>query len=267
MSQTTENLNDVLQILKDLDKTSSFEVYLPSLQRTALFKQINTEQLKKLIKTVIDSPIHNSEFITTFNQIIKDNILDETIDTDQLDIFDKTLIIIKTRIESVSPEYAFNLKEEELEITKDFKIDLSHIYDTFVNNKPVYKSKTLKTKDCEVVATLPSIQTENKLEKELYKNTKIEISTPEELRNTVGETFINELTKYISSLKINEQEVDLNQLNFKTRIKIVEQLPVSCTNGVLKYIEEYKECLKPLITHTKAGLEKDIPLDATLFNM
>lgn len=267
MSQTTETVQDVLQLLKALDQTNSFEVFLPSLQRSVPFKQLNTEQLKRILKTVIDSPIHNTEFVTTFNSIIKDNILDKSVNVDNLNIFDKTLILIKTRIESISSEYTFNLNDEEKNQLEDFKINLGSIYDSFVRTTPGYSAETIKSGECELLVTLPTLQIENKIEKELYKNVKLEITTPEELRNTIGETFINELTKYIASIKINEALIDLNQHNFKTRIKLVEQLPTTCINGVLKYIENYKTFLKPLITHSKNGIEKDIPQDATLFNM
>lgn len=267
MNQSPESVQNVLQLLKDLDKTNSFEVYLPSLQKNAKFKQLNTEQLKKLLKTIIDSPIHNSEFITTFNSIIRDNILDESITVNDLNIFDKTLILFKTRIESISPEYTFNLNDEEVEALKEFKINIAETYNNFIQSIPTFSSEVIKNNNCEITVCLPSLLTENKLEKELYKNTKLEITTPEELRNTLGDTFINELTKYISEIKINDAIIDLNQHNFKTRIKVVEQLPTICINGVLKYIEKYKNILKPLITHSKNGVEKDIPQDATFFNM
>jgi hypothetical protein len=267
MSQSTENIQDVLQLLKDLDNTNSFEVYLPSLQKAVKFKQLNTEQLKKLLKTIIDSPIHNTEFITTFNRIIKENILDESVSWESLNIFDKVLIIVKTRIESVSPEYIFTLNEEEINTLNNFKINIGERYNEFIKTLPTYNNETIKVGDCEITASLPTLQTENKLEKELYKNVKLEITTPEELRNTLGETFINELAKYISVLKINDNTIDLNQHNFKMRIKIIEQLPTTCINGVLKYIEKYKETLKPLMTYSKDTVEKEIPLDATFFNM
>jgi hypothetical protein len=267
MSQTIDNVQDVLQLLKELDKTNSFEIYLPTLQKKVLFKQLNAEQLKKLLKTIIDSPIHNTEFITTFNEIIKENILDESVDVNSLNIFDKVLIIVKTRMESISPEYTFTLKEEEIETIKEFKVDLAATYNRFVETQPLLEAEIIKVGECEVTATLPTLTTENKLEKELYKNVKLEITTPDELRNTLGETFINELTKYISSLKIKDTVIDLNQHNFKTRIKIVEQLPTPAINGVLKYIERYKEQLKPLVSYTKNGIEKELPLDATFFNM
>lgn len=266
-----ESIQNVLQLLKELDKSNSFEVYLPSLQKTVPFKQLNTEQLKKLLKTVIDSPIHNTEFITTFNAVIKENILDMSINVEELNVFDKILILIKTRIESISPEYTFTLSEEDitqLETNeKTFTVNLKHTYESFISQQPTFDKETIKSGTYEITASLPTLQTENKLEKELYKNVKLEISTPEELRTTIGDTFINELTKYISLLKINDTEIDLNTLTFKNRIKIVEQLPTSAINGVLKYVEKYKNNIKPLVTYSKGTLEKDLPQDATLFNM
>lgn len=266
-----ENIHDVLQILKELDKTNSFDIYLPSIQKPVSFKQLNTEQLKKLLKTVIDSPIHNTEFTTTFNGIIKENILDETINIDSINVFDKLLILIKTRIESISPEYTFNLSDEEVSESKltdkSFTVNLAEAYNSFILKQPKFEKEVIKTNTYEITTSLPTIQTENKLEKELYKNIKLEITTPEELRNTIGDTFINELTKYISELKVNETVIDFSALTFKNRIKIVEQLPTSAINGVLKYVEKYKNYIKPIATYSKGTLEKDIPLDASFFNM
>ena len=267
MTQTIDTVQNVLHLLKDLDKTNQFNVYLPSLQRSVPFKQLNTEQLKKLLKTIIDSPIHNTEFTLTFNNIIKDNILDETINVSDLNIFDKTLIMFKTRIESISPEFTFILNDDEKQNVSEFKINIAESYNKFIQTQPAYNSKSITNNNCELLVSLPTLQTENKIEKELYKNVKLEITTPEELRNTIGETFINELTKYIVSVKVNDANINLNEHNFKTRIKIVEQLPTTCINGVLKYIESYKNFLKPLLSYSENGIEKDVPLDATFFNM
>ena len=170
MSQTTETVQDVLQLLKDLDQTNSFEVYLPSLQRSAPFKQLNTEQLKKILKTIIDSPIHNTEFTITFNSIIRDNILDDSVNVEELNVFDKTLILIKTRIESISPEYTFTLNDEEKVQLESFKVNVADVYNKFIESSPVYSTEIVKSNNCELEISLPTLQTENKLEKELYKN-------------------------------------------------------------------------------------------------
>lgn len=266
-----ENIQNVLQILKELDKSNSFEVYLPSLQKTTPFKQLNTEQLKQILKASIDSPIYKTQFTLTVNKLIKENILDETININNLNIFDKLLFLLKTRIESISPTYTFYFTEDEINenslTQQSFTINLSEIYNNFVASKPVYEKNSYKNNNYEVVAALPNILTEDRLEKELHENVKLQVTSTDELRNTIGETFINEITKYICELKVNEQAIDLNKFTFKDRIKIVEQLPVTSINEILKYIESYKALTNPLLFHTEYNIEKEISLNSTLFNI
>jgi hypothetical protein len=272
METNYNNIQNVIQLIKELDKSSSFETYIPSLNKNIKFKQLNTEQLKRLLKSVIDSPIYNTEFILTLNSIIKENCLEE-INIENLTILDKLLITIKTRIESISPEYTFNLSPEEVSEhnlhDKNFTINLNNIYNSFISNNLNINAETYSLEGFKIVVDLPTIQTENTLEKELHKNIKLDINTPEELRNTLGDTFINELTKYIKTLVIGDTEINLHELNFKARVKIVEQLPTAAINNVLKYIESYKELTNQLVTFKvpQSTLEKELPQDATFFNM
>lgn len=275
MSQNTENVQSVIDLLKDLDKANHYSVFLPSLQKEIPFKQLNAEQFKRLLKTVIDSPIYNTEYIITFNNIIKENILDATIDVNKLNIFDKLLIQIKTRIDCISPEYTFNFTEEEIKEKNlsiiSQSINLQDLYDNFVKDKIKFDTQEYKVQQCKLLCNLPTLETENKLEKELHKNTKLDISSPEELRTTIGNTFINEISKYIQILTINENEIALEKFDFKNRVKIVEQLPTSAVSQVLKYVEGYKKLIEPLTTFTfkveNETLVKELPLDATLFNV
>jgi hypothetical protein len=270
-----KNIQDVLQLLNDLDNSSSFDVFVPSLKKNLKFKQLNAEQLKRLLKTIIDSPVYNSQFIITFNSIIKENCIDDW-DTTTLTVLDKLLILIKLRIESVSPTYTFNFTSTEMLENKikekTFTVNLSEQYDIFAREQKDIEPETYTEKNYTITCGLPTLGTENKLEKEFHKNIKLEITTPEELRNTLGETFINEVTKYIHSLEINDTQVQLDQLDFKTRVKIVEKLPTTAINKVLKFVETYKKLTTPLTTYiipTENGLEftRDIPLDATFFNI
>jgi hypothetical protein len=272
MEPSTNNVQNVIQLLKELDKTNSFDVYIPSLKRNLKFKQLNTEQLKRLLKTVIDSPVYNTEFILTFNNIIKENCLDD-IDILELTILDKAFIFVKTRIESVSSEFTFNFTEDEINeynlTEKSFTVNISEKYNNAVTQQIEMLPETYTQDTYALVMSLPIINTENKLEKELHKNVKLEINTPEELRTTLGDTFINELTKYIKSLTINETEINLDSLDFKSRVKIVEQLPTTAINKVLKYIENYKKTVNKLTLFKvpKTTLDKELPQDATFFNI
>lgn len=275
MSTNAEKVQSIINVLKELDSNNSFSVFLPSLNASAKFKQLNTEQFKRILKTIIDSPVYNTEFITTFNSLIKENIIDNNINIDNLTIFDKLSILIKTRIECISPEYNFTFTDEErndLNLTEtSHTVNLAEHYNNFISNVPHVDTQTITHEDYTIICNLPTLDTENKLEKELHKNIKLEISTPEELRTTLGDTFINEISKYIRKIEVRGTEVDFNDLLFKMRVKVVEQLPSIIINKILQYIENYKKAIKPITSyrlHVEGKtVEKDLPLDATLFNM
>lgn len=259
----------ILEALKEIDQLNTFNLEIPSIQKKVSFKQLSTEQLKFILKTVVDSPIYNSQFITTFNKIIKDNCVTENVNTDQFTVYDKTLILFKVRLESLSEEYTFNFTEEEqtqYSIPSLQIINLREHFDMFLAKKYTFDEIVIEHNGIKVTCHLPSLATENKLEQELHKNIKIEVESTEELREIIGETFINELTKYIKNLSIGDSSENLLNLPFKNRVKIVEQLPTTLINKVLKYIENYREKIKELTTLSFSGLEKDISLDASFFN-
>jgi hypothetical protein len=280
MTTGSDNVKELISLLQGLDASGVFEVTIPSLEREVKFKQLTTEQLKRLLKTIIDSPIYNTEFTITFNSIIKENCAEGDVRVDDLTVIDKLLIFFKTRIESISPEYTFNFTEEEIgENNLDEKtktVNIQQHFNSFCNTLKNLPSETINYNNCTIVCNLPTIATENRLEKELHKNVKIEVTSTDELRNIVGETFINELTKFITSVSINDTAVDLVSLDFKTRIKVIENLPTAAINGVIKYIEKYRNTIKDLTTYklsvktkeqTDTSLVKDIPVDASFFNM
>jgi hypothetical protein len=258
-----------LEALKELDQLNTFSLEIPSLQKEVSFKQLSTEQLKSILKTVVDSPIYNSQFIVTFNKIIKDNCVSENVNTEQFTVYDKILILFKTRLESLSEEYTFNFTEEEQKqysMPSSQTINLKEHFNKFLSKKYQFSQSVIEHNGIRVICQLPSLGTENKLEQELHKNIKIEVESTEELREIIGETFINELTKYIEILSVGDSTENLLNLSFKNRVKLVEQLPTTLINKVLKYIEGYREKIKELTTLSFSELEKDISLDASFFN-
>lgn len=279
MSQPTD-VKDIINLIQGLDNETNFSFLIPSLQKEVKFKQLTTEQLKRILKTVVDSPVYNTEFIKTFNSIIKENCLDQDINTDNLTIYDKTLLLFKIKIESISSEFTFTFTEEEIRnndlLDKTLTVNLENHLNKFLEKNINFESQVIDLNGNTIICNLPTLYTENKLENELHKNVKIEVNTPEELRTIVGETFINEVTKFITDVNINGSEVDLMKLSFKNRISVVENLPTQIINKVIKYIESYRETLKQLLVYkttvqtkqqTTVIIEKEIPVDASLFNM
>lgn len=265
MSTDSSHLKTVLTLLNELDQSTSFNVYLPSLQRNAPFKQLTTEQLKRILKTIIDVPLYNTEFILTVNSIIKENCLETDLDTNNLTVLDKQIILFKTRIESVSSNYTFEFNNEKSTVSLSDKLT------NFLEKQIIFEPETFSNNSYSVICSLPTLITENKLEKELHQNVAFTINTPEELRNAIGETFINEITKFITSITLNLTPIDLSTYSFKDRIKIVERLPISLINDVIKYIEKYRNLVKDLYSFElklsdDTIIEQEILQDASFFN-
>lgn len=279
MSQNND-ISNIISLLQDIDIKTNFTVFVPSLRAEVSFKQLTTEQLKRLLKTVVDSPIYNAEFTITFNEIIKENCLSSEINIDNLNIYDKAIIFIKMRSESISSNYTIEFTPAEISdnnlIENKTTISLPELLTNFLSRNVFFTEEIIQHNECIITVNLPTIATENKLEKELHKNVKTDLTTPEDLRELIGETFINEVTKFITKVAVNDTVIELVNIPFKQRIKIVEKLPTNLINKVIKYIEKYRETIKPLLTvnitvptsdNSTVTLEKDIPVDASFFNM
>jgi hypothetical protein len=271
----SNNTEEVLQMLKEIETSFTYSVYIPSLQKEISFKQLTTEQLKNLYKTAINKVILNIEFNSRFNEIIKQNCLDKDINIDNLTVYDKVFIFIKTRLECLSGEVKFILTEEEKEDlnTEDNSVIVSLIehYNNFVNKKITFEKQTYEANSCTVVCDLPTLSIENKFQQELTSATLSETNTSDKLAEIVGDTFVNEVTKYIISLKVKDTTINLKETDFKTRIDIVKALPSILIKKVLEYIENYKQRVNELLSIpidiNSQIIIKEIPLDASFYNI
>jgi len=100
----------------------------------------------------------------------------------------------------------------------------------------------------EVTCSVPTIKTEYDMENELRQNNeKIDVNNINELRETIGNVFINEICKFVNKVVINlnnEQTIiNMNELTFEQRIKIIENLPKKITENIIKYVNNVKENL------------------------
>ena len=268
------NTDDILKMLKDIESTFSYSIYIPSLKKEVSFKQLTTEQLKTLYKTTINKAILNLEFNTSFNNIIKENCLDLEVDINKLTIYDKIFIFVKTRIECLSPDIKFYLNEDEKNElnTNDNTVVISILehYNKFVDKKICFEKQTYKTNQCSIDCDIPELEVENKFQKELTEATLADTRTVQ-LAEIVGDTFVNEITKFIVFLKIEDTEINLKETDFKTRLDIVKALPTNLIKNVLEYIEDYKlkinELLSIKIDINGQIVTKEIPLDASFYSI
>jgi len=275
-TEKLENIENILGLMDRVNESFCYEVWVPSLNRNVMFRELNTAQQKRLIKSIIDSPVYNTEFIFTLRQILKENCAD-SIDIDALTIIDKLVIALKIRSLNISDvvEMEFDKNNKRAfsieKILNDVKTNLS-----LPAPRQISDDKGIYTLTCSV----PTIGAEYRLEKELRDNQNInEIKTTEELRNTIGTAFINELVKYVDTISIKTSDteitdINLNAVNFKNRITLIEKIPEKITNKLIEYINEIKKETDKIILFkfditkedgSKETIEERLTIDSGFF--
>lgn len=251
MSTTNTNLKDILSAIDDVNsKEYAFHVYVPSLKKEVPFLQINTGQQKTLIKSIIDSPVYNTEFIFTMRNIIKENCKDSSVNIDSLTLFDKLIICLTLRSKSIDSTYEMSIEHQGAELKH--AVELDPLIET---------SKSVEVGDGEVVEAghfrielaPPTIGREYAIEKQIRSKNKAEdnIQSTEELRSVVGEAFITELIKYIKTFTIIQEEseatIDFNAISCNDMIEVISKLPVNVLKRVLNYAEQYNKNITDLL--------------------
>ena len=243
------SINDLINIMNKANDTFAYSIFVPSLEKNVMFREINTAQQKKLVKSIVDSPIFNTEFIFTLREIIKENCTESDININNLTIFDKMLISLNMRIYSVGNDLVVTAKCPTCEKQHSVKIDLTTLLETAKKEISFNTTEVItdETNTFKVVCKIPTIETEYNLENEMRKNTKIDVKTEVELRETLGNVFIGEVVKFIDKIEITDKvldkviELDLHAMKFTDRIKIIERLNVKVLKKVIDYITTIKK--------------------------
>lgn len=244
-AQTITSVDQITNIVKRKDIAYASHYNIPSLKKEVPFNEINTSQQKRLVKSVIDSPVYNTEFIYTFREILKENCQDPSIDIDKLTVIDKLVLALALRTRCIG-----NNVEVEIETKNGQKmgvnIDIAKVLEIAYNTLQDISSTSFEDGYYIIECNVPTIGTEYKIEKELRnKVSNIEIQDVEELRKTVGDAFIGEVVKFISKVSVKADDntvivVDWDKFNFADRIKVVETFKTGLLKNVLDYINSVR---------------------------
>ena len=211
---------------------------------TVSCKSLTTAQLTQLVETVVDNPVTQARFNTTAANVFKDCLKDEVLFS--LNVIDRLLFIIETRIQSVAPTTVLRRDDELVEI--NFNSVQQALRSSLAKNVESILPATLTEGKVSITVGVPLLATELQLNEELYKDINPNLDDEEELREILGSTFVNEIAKTINTVTIGDKVLDLSTLSFKDRLKTVEKLPASLIQKVISYIEKYKDVIDtPLI--------------------
>ena len=258
---SNKEFNDLLVTLAVRD---TFEVQLTD-GNTYKFTQLSTDQLKELIKTVVDSPLTQSAFNTTLTKIMAESLADKGLGTPLFNVVDRLIFCLTTRIESLSPNLTVTPEGKP-----SYVVNLSDVkqklLDAVQANPSIFLPQNTGTGNNQIQLTysIPTVDVEAQLNNELYKNTDINVNTPEELRKVLGEAFINEIAKTINTITLDGDKVlNLSSGSFKSRLKTVESLPASLVQSVIEFVEKYKKVTEGCLVVDESF---SVPVDGSLFS-
>lgn len=274
MEKTLLNISEINNIISKAKETFVYEIWIPSLQKNVMFREISTGQQKRLIKAIIDSPIYNTEFIFALNNIIKENCAEPDIDINELTIYDKLFICLTMRIYSIGKDLTFIIKGPKTGVEYKQDVNLLEILEKLKELNLEINAKIYEVGPFKVTVNIPTIGEEYLIEKELRDNNiNIDIKTDDEIRSALQNVFITELIKVIKKIEIKSEdkiiELDLKNLKYKDRVNLIEKLPIKLIKNVIEYIASYNNKLNEILI-LKFDIEGEIfeqklRLDASFF--
>jgi len=271
-AKVTKSIDDILKVMDKANSSFTYGVWVPSLDKEIQFKELKTEHQKTIVKTIIDSPVYNTQFIATMQGIIDELCIDK-VDTSKLNILDKFFILLKIRAACIG-------KKVELEQGK--VVDLEQVITDAKKNIKILKDKNIKDNNgvYTVKVGIPSIKEESILEQALRKDVD-EITdlsgevNMENLREILNNTFTGELIKYIREIEITDKDkeekitINLSDLGLKERIKLTDSLPTTISEKVVKYIEKVRAEIDKIVTvkivDGDGFKEEKLSIDGTFF--
>jgi hypothetical protein len=212
--------------------------------RSLTCSYISTLQLKSLIETVIDNPITQSFFNQVSTLVFKDCILTEHSFT--LNVIDKLLFLLHTRINSLSSKLTF--QEGDIAHNLDLNDVLNSLYKSLEENKDAFSLTTFTENSLSITIQIPTLEAEQQLNDEIYQDLDLSIDDEHELKRTLSTTFINEVAKCFKTISIGDNAFNMSSVPFSERIKRIEMLPASLVQKAIEYTEKYKKIIDECLT-------------------
>lgn len=221
------DVNNVLQKLKELNKKRSVQIFLPSLKKKVKFLPFTLKQQKHILSQLPTGPADLITFNNVFNQIIIDNA-EEELDLSSINLIDRLSVVLTYRVSSLGSTYDI----------EDKKINLNKVLDNIKNfNIDSIQSKNITVKDLSVEITFPSLQYDSEINDNIIK----QLNADDNTQVILSKLFTSEILKYIKSITITGEKIELYTLPYNEKLEVIEELPGALTKKIFSYIETIKK--------------------------
>jgi len=100
-------------------------------------------------------------------------------------------------------------------------------------------------KNLKIHLEVPTLSHETTLLSNCEQHLETESST---LKNDVGQLYIYEIVKYIKSVEIDDEIIDMGEIRISERIKLLESLPLVAYKQIAKFMDEIETYQNDILT-------------------
>lgn len=252
------NLKQILAGVSELNKQQITEVFVPSVGDVINFKPLTVKQQKQILSSSVDTEIENLSFSNTMNEIILENCLSSP---GQLKTTDKPLILLQLRRKAVG---------NELTVPDGDELHIINIEDHVESvKKSITENETTFNVEIEgvtITGSVPDLETDTKYNKQFTKKIKSGNKNKLNLTDVVGDIYIHEMVKYVKSIKIGEDSLDIDDsITVEQTINVFESLPMKISNAIASQIKRLRQPEIASLTNDNLPADTQISIDGSLF--
>lgn len=259
------DFNRALQALEQVSESFTVDAWIPSLNKEVKFKQIDAKQQKNILSSAMDTSVYNTSFIKAFYEILKENILEKTININNFTLIDKISVGLALK-NKLSDEIVLFFGEKK-DVSQKFKIQpIIDKLKEFKTQEPIKLETKSDEFSLKVEIEPVTVGVEYEYDSQYKGNKKQEdIKTTEDVQKIISEAFIGELSKYIIKVWINDTEIEFKSLTFNQKIKLIEKLPSSFLQKIIDVIGIWKNKMDEFLTVEYDEYKQSVVLDPTMF--
>ena len=219
--------------------------------RLVSFKPITVEQQRNLLDCGYDNIIFHTKFITTIYDIIQKNCLELDI-TNKFNIVDKLSIILHYR-KSIFGDFIS---------TKDGRlVNITSFFTNITQFK--FTEKTIAQDNIKIDLQIPKLIDQYNWEKEIRNDTTSLVG--EKFVRALGELMVEELSKSIKEIYIDDTPVNYEALKILEKIDLTKKLPSTVSNKIVDYVKDLTDAQINLLTfQLEENSEEGIVIDVGL---
>jgi len=247
-----ENFQQVLKDLQQKNNERVLNIWIPSLTRGVKFKHLTLSQQKQLIKSSVRENLLKLDFSRNIYSILKDNLIDNDVDIDNLNIIDMICIGLAYRAADIGKDYGFYL-EDNL-----YPVDLDEIVKKTrtIDYKPVLKTEKIVADNYHVTINVPTIVVDKQMNDYLFEKYKNIPDDTESIKDMLADVYICEAAKYITEMDIVSPgddpnsppvHVDFKEFSAAQRLQIIEQIPLTVLNQLVSVSDRVQQIESELL--------------------